>query len=242
MDRTARELMRIARELAALDPEDAAVDEVVDNFGDVKTIYTDFGAMELKAVRKKRTGDRWTFDCTLATPKGFYIPHWKGSGAIRDYGEDVAVKAFEKTLDLYDKAVISKIKKKLEQDPPIRRVVGFNEADDYDDVSAQVKSVRFGSKPVVDRGEIYVPGEFKVRLVATKLPDMSQGVYDQMSDRQLAQVVEAWGSYAPEWFWMDGEYRGTAAARIKGLMKDWRAITPHQQNKHYAELKQDRVI
>jgi hypothetical protein len=114
----------------------------------------------------------------------------------------------------------------------LQSVVGWDEVDEYRDITAKVKGISFG-KAKKGRWGIEMVAKVHIIYKATKLPDLTKGPYDNMSDRELKELISDWASEAPENFWMDGEYRGSAAARTRQLMQQWRGMSPRQQQKHY---------
>jgi len=201
-----------------------------------KHLYTDFGGSKLARKNVTQRGDKVTVQAVMDFEKLVYAPHWVGNALVQTHGEQTTIDAFREILGDLKTVIQRQIAKKYEEDPPLNRVFGWNEADDYKDPEVKIQSFQYG-KIKLDHGEVFIDGSIKFTLTATKLPDMSEGPYDRMSDRELKGWIQEWGNQAPENFWMDGEYRGTAAARVRGLMRDWRAMTPNQQVKHLADLK-----
>jgi hypothetical protein len=216
--------------------DDVALQDTIKKWSNVEDLHTDYAAMKMKTVRKKQTRDTHTFACTFYFDKLVYVAHWQGNQVVRAHGADFAKDAFKEVLQDMRQAIIRDITNHLQKRPPLKRIVGWDEADDFDDATCKVQSFRFG-KITEDRGEVIIDGEVKLAVTARKLPDMSEGPYDQMSDRQMSQWIMAWAGFAPENFWMDGEYRGSKASRVRQLMKQWRGWTPRQQEKHYEDLK-----
>lgn len=114
---------------------------------------------------------------------------------------------------------------------------GYREAEDYD-----VLNVDF-LKGVFVRRDIgwkfngpVMAAEVSVSYLLQKKPD-ALSPYSDMSDAELKQFVEAYAGMAPENFWMDGEYTGTYAQRVKDLMRQWRSMSPRQQERHYQDLR-----
>ena len=229
MDNLARELVKVARGLVG------SVDDIVSDL-ESHAPWTDFGGMKTKSVKENVRGDKAQILANLYFDKAMYIPSFVGRGV----DEREAMEALVAYVQKNKSKIIKHMEQTFNKDGyPMWRIVGGNPwtgGEEYEDISAKVTSIKFG-KPYQNHGETSMPAEVKVTFKATKLPDMSKGPYDEMSNRELAKVVEEWADYAPEWFWMDGEYRGSYQNRVRDLMGEWRSKTPHAQRKHYEELK-----
>jgi len=227
----ASELVRVAKVLVG-----AGFDDAIKAMSDLEHLYTDYGAMELKSKRERFDGDKYVAECVFYFDKLAYVPHWVGWHYMRELGMEDALRAFRDVMGLLNVALRRKIAGHLEEKVPLDRVVGWNEADDFDDKRGKVLDVSFG-RFSSHHGELVVDGTVKMIVEARKLPVLSQGVYNAMSDMELKNKIALWAQAAPENFWMDGEYRGSATARTKQIMQLWRKMTPHQQQKHYDDLK-----
>lgn len=205
-------------------------------------VSTDFHAEVTKKSVKNRGRD-YEFDVILHFEKGVYTEDYTIRKFVKDAGaggEQAMEAAFDQFVGEAEARYKREIKSHLEDKNFVERglgsVVGYNEADDYEYVEAKVKGISLG-KAKMGRFAVEVPAKVHVVYTAKKLPDMSQGPYDQMSDRELKELIGAWASEAPENFWMDGEYRGSAAARTRDLMRQWRGMGPRQQMKHFEDLR-----
>lgn len=212
-----------------------AVEQAIDALSGLR-FYTDYPAMKLERVGKENVGDQWQFDCVFYFDKLLYLPYFESNRLVRQFGESVVVEAYWEYLKRKKSEVEGEIANRLQKRPPLQHIVGWNEADDYTDIRGRVQSISFG-KPEMERHEIVVDGRVRMVIDAKVLPAMAQGPYNLMSDALLRQWIHKWGSEAPENFWMDGEYRGTAAQRVKDLMRQWRGMTPRQQEKHFDDLR-----
>jgi len=229
-------IAKIAEKIAA---SKQLVEQAIDIMENER-FWTDYGAMELQRSREKTRGDRIEFDCTFYFDKILYIGHWILSSFLSENdraGKEAALEALEEIVKMQKGKFERDIRKKLEKDPPLEKVVGWMKGDDYGDVSVKIDRIVFGKPQMVSRGEVGMPGKVELTLKATKLPDLSEGPYDKMSDRKLREWIGQWAQSAPENFWMDGEYRGSAAARTRQLMQHWRSMTPRQQENHFKDLQ-----
>lgn len=234
----ASELVKVAKVLVG-DVSQMSHDEAVEVLGDIRHLYTDYGAMQLKSKREKMYGDKYSAQIILSFDKLVYAPHWTASDVLRRMSKSDAVLAFvdvvESNISVLKKGIIERLESKV----PMERIVGWDEADDFDNVTGRVVNVRIGNFSE-QHGELCVEGDVIMTVEARRLPDLVKGVYNTMSDVELKSLVQRWAEYAPEDFWMDGEYRGSASARIRQLMQMWRGMTPRKQQKHYDDLQRIR--
>jgi hypothetical protein len=212
------------------------LDDIVTKMSNVDSILTDFGAMKVESKREKLMLDRVELECVMYTPKLALIGEYRLGDLKKQYGEAMMMQAFTEVLKDLKQSIIRKISGKMEKDPPMERVVGWKEADDYEDVRCVVTGIEFGTNVGKDYHDFFVDGRIKMTINARKMPELSEGIYEKMSDANLKRVIQDWANAAPENFWMDGEYRGSAAARVRSLMQQWRGMTPNQQQKHYNDL------
>ena len=213
------------------------LDDAITEMSNPKDMYTDFGGSKVESRRDKTVGNKVVFETVLYFEKLIYFAHHSGGELVRKYGEAVVEEAFREVLKLLHHVIIRQISLKLEKDPPIHRVVGWKEANDYENPICKIQSIDFGTKVFKSFGEVGIDGKVRLIIEADKMPDIGAGPYTIMTDAKLKGLIQAWANEAPENFWMDGEYRGSAASRVKGLMEQWREMTPNQQVKHLADLK-----
>lgn len=64
------------------------------------------------------------------------------------------------------------------------------------------------------------------------------GVFNQMNDRELKNLIIKYEDYAPEDFWQDGEYQGSHSGRVRELMKIWRWWPEDYQQRHLDMLSE----
>lgn len=212
------------------------LDDIITKMSNVDSILTDFGAMKVESKREKAMLNRVELECVMYTPKLALIGEYRLGDLKKQYGEAMMMQAFTEVLKDLKQSIIRKISGKMEKDPPMERVVGWKEADDYEDVRCAVTGIEFGTNVGKDYHDFFVDGRIKLTINARKMPELSEGIYNKMSDANLKKLIQDWANAAPENFWMDGEYCGSAASRVRGLMQQWRGMTPNQQQKHYNDL------
>lgn len=230
---------RIERIAARIAPVAAVLDDVVTEMSNPKDLYTDFGGSKVEKTFRddKIFGNKVVFESVLYFEKLVYFAGYSGRDLIKKYGEAVVEEAFKEMLRLLNNVIVRQISLSMEKDPPISRIVGWKNKDDYSNPVCKIQSIDFGTKVFKNFGEIGVDGRVTLTIEAEKMPDIGAGPYTVMTDVKLKALIQAWANEAPENFWMDGEYRGSAAARVRGLMDEWRGMTPNQQVKHLADLK-----
>jgi hypothetical protein len=237
-ERVARELVRLAR--AMVSASSPSVREVAESMEHVaENTGTDYGGMKLESIKKREDGDSVVFGVSIYFSQLASVHDYDVPDAVKDLwrrDKTTIVQAFKQAASSLKDRIFKTISEKMEQKPPLFRFVGQKEMDNYDDVRGKVVSISLGDSVKTEWGQVLIDGRVEMEIEAKKLPSLASGVYNEMSDAQLKKLVQKWGSDAPEDFWMDGEYRGTAASRVRDIMRRWREMPPRQQQKHYEEL------
>ncbi len=149
-------------------------------------------------------------------------------------GEGVLFKTFLAFVRDY----FSKARKEIESDFAGRfsnrlpsELFGFREAENWENPrQVKVKGLNALTREMHGRHwSIRLPIEVQVEFVVDKLPDMKEGPFSSMSDRELEPYLRAYENDGPENYWMDGEFRGTRQQRDNQLRREWRAMSPRQQ-------------
>jgi len=230
--------MVVARELAAVRQLLGTADEVL-KYLEAEDPHIMFGDMKVKSVKERLQGDKVELDVVIEYTKAPYV------GIFKRWDRSITEREEMEALVNYVRRNKAEIVKAFSEnfnkgDYPMWRIFGDNPwkggGEEYENLSARVTGIKFG-KVYFDRREVSIPATVKVTFKGTKLPDMSTGPYDQMSDREMTKWVNAWADESPEWFWADGEYKGTYQNRVRQIMTIWRHKNPHAQRKHLEDLK-----
>jgi hypothetical protein len=110
-------------------------------------------------------------------------------------------------------------------------IFGFRDAENWENPrQVKVKGLNALTREMHGRHwSIRLPIDVQVEFVVDKLPDMKAGPFTTMSDREMEPYLRAYENDGPENYWMDGEFRGTRRQRDEQLRREWRAMSPRQQ-------------
>lgn len=143
-----------------------------------------------------------------------------------------------KTFLAFVRDYFPKARKQIESDYQGRfsnrlpsEIFGFREAENWENPrQVKVKGLNALTREMHGRHwSIKLPIEVQVEFMVDKLPDMKEGPFSAMSDREIDDYIRLYEQDGPENFWMDGEFQGTRAQRYKQLRQQWRAMSPRQQ-------------
>lgn len=178
------------------------------------------------------------------TDGGIYFANFDLNKYAPYKSPEIAEPALTKWVGKNRRSLEAGMKKWIEMDGKVSfDVFGYRESQDWeiDMSSMKLKSVKYGSAKVDRNGRtVAMPFTMKVEFRAKKKPDEKDKPFSKMSDRELDKLIDIWASEAPENFWMDGEWQGTAAQRKKQLRGQWRAMRPRDQVRMYNNLMSQR--
>lgn len=63
------------------------------------------------------------------------------------------------------------------------------------------------------------------------------GPFSKMDKRELKEMIELYADFAPENFWMDGEFGGSYASRLRELMRLWPRMNSRAQQLIYDDIQ-----
>jgi hypothetical protein len=239
-EKIANELVRLAKNMVA-----GNEDSLADYLDGLRSIAGDSGNVVSK--KEKSSGDSYEWNIILQSDKlvKVGVPDELVSEATEMEAE---MKNFvRRGSSGIKKSIVERIERLLSMKYGaftgrrlLSDIIGRRESEEFEIESVSVDSVSLGKNVELSndrRKTLVVDGKILVIIKATKLSSLSDGVFSQMSDRELKKYIGQYADNAPENFWMDGEWNGSYAQRVKQLMSQWRGMSPREQQRTFNSMK-----
>jgi len=204
--------------------------------------------LEIVKVQKKSLKDnRFLFKGVFQTAtkggdSGVYTDSILMGRFKKHYGKDGAA-AMAAVFKGAASKVMSKVAKKLNRHPNLGRMLldritpeGTYHGD-WTAISFKVTSIVPDKDVKIGRWEFTLGFKAWFEVIGEKQPEVTDTPFTDMSDRELDQWVEAFASYAPENYYMDGEFGGTERQLRQHWRNHFRQLKPRQQKQKMERMQ-----